>query len=88
MESSSVTQMTQHEATILELLKQRAGQVVSPAEIFAALYGDRDYQPTSNTIQVFMGRLRKKIDATMQVTTYRGKGYQLDYVAPSSEVAA
>lgn len=85
MENSSV--MTQHETTILELLKQRAGQVVPASEIVTALYGDRE-APPSNTVQVFMGRLRKKIDATMQITTYRGKGYQLDHVAPTTEVAA
>ncbi len=88
MEDTSVMQLPQTEATILELLKQKPGEVVTSQEIAEALYAGREDPPTSNTIQVFVGRLRKRLDATMQIKTLRGKGYRLDYIAPSTEVAA
>lgn len=79
MESSSVKEVTQHEATILELLQQRPGQVVPVADIAAALYGDRQ-APASNTIQVFVGRLRRK--TAKPIKSVRNKGYMLA-VTPS-----
>jgi DNA-binding response OmpR family regulator len=88
MEDTSVMQMPAAETIILELLKQKPGEVVTSQEIAEALYAGREDPPTSNTIQVFMGRLRKRLDATMQITTLRGKGYRLDYIASSAEVAA
>jgi biotin operon repressor len=80
MESSSV--MTQHEATILELLQKRPGQVVPLSEITAALYGEK--APASNTIQVFVGRLRKK--TAKPIKAVRGQGYLLA-VTPSKYYA-
>jgi len=88
MESTDASQMPKPEAIILELLKQRAGEVVTSQQIAEALYAGREKLPTSNTIQVFVARLRKRLNATMQITTLYRQGYRLDYVAPSTEVAA
>ena len=46
---------------MLEYLARRAGQLVSRAEIAAHVWDD-SFDPFSNAIEVYMNRLRKKID--------------------------
>ncbi|HEV2835661.1 MAG TPA: winged helix-turn-helix domain-containing protein, partial [Pyrinomonadaceae bacterium] len=65
---------------LLEYLARRAGQLVSRAEIAAHVWDDT-FEPFSNTIEVYMNRLRKKIDdncAVKLLHTRRGEGYMLD----------
>jgi two-component system OmpR family response regulator len=50
-------------------------RVVSRTELVEHLY-DQDFDRDSNTIEVFIGRLRKKIPAEV-ITTVRGLGYRL-----------
>ncbi|HMN21379.1 MAG TPA: response regulator transcription factor [Ottowia sp.] len=67
--------LTSHEFKLLALLMQRKGQVLSRTELSEHLYAydsDRD----SNTIEVFVGRLRKKLPPG-SIETVRGLGYRL-----------
>ncbi len=67
--------LTSHEFKLLSLLMQRKGQVLSRTELAEHIYphdSDRD----SNTIEVFVGRLRKKLPPG-SIETVRGLGYRL-----------
>ena len=67
--------LTSHEFKLLSLLMQRKGEVLSRTELAEHIYpqdGDRD----SNTIEVFVGRLRKKLPPG-SIETVRGLGYRL-----------
>ena len=72
--------LTAKEYALLEFLAQRAGQLVSRTEIAAHVWDD-SFDPFSNTIEVYMNRLRKKIDdahAVKLLHTRRGEGYILE----------
>lgn len=74
-------QLTAKEYALLEYLARRAGQLVSRAEIAAHVWDDT-FDPFSNTIEVYMNRLRKKIDGNQGVKllhTRRGEGYTLEF---------
>jgi len=73
-------QLTAKEYALLEYLARRQGQLVSRAEIAAHVWDD-SFDPFSNTIEVYMNRLRKKIDSdhpTKLLHTRRGEGYILE----------
>src|SRR4029453_4188878 len=73
-------QLTAKEYALLEYLARRAGQLVSRAEIAAHVWDDT-FDPFSNTIEVYMNRLRKKIDGKHSLKllhTRRGEGYILE----------
>ena len=73
-------QLTAKEYALLEYLARRAGQLVSRAEIAAHVWDD-SFDPFTNTIEVYMNRLRKKIDDKHSVKllhTRRGEGYILE----------
>jgi two-component system response regulator PhoP len=64
---------------LLEYLMLRAGQVVSKAELTEKLY-EQDFERDSNTIEVFIGRLRRKLDPDdryQPIETLRGRGYRV-----------
>jgi two-component system response regulator PhoP len=70
---------TTFEYRILEHLMLRAGQVISKTELTERLY-DEDFERDSNVIEVFIGRLRRKLDPQDQlkpIETLRGRGYRL-----------
>ncbi len=67
--------LTSHEFRLLAYLMHHAGKVVSRTELVEHLY-DQDFDRDSNTIEVFVGRLRKKMGVDM-VETVRGMGYRL-----------
>jgi|SRR5436190_410673 len=72
--------LTAKEYALLEYLAQRAGQLVSRAEIAAHVWDD-SFDPFSNAIEVYMNRLRKKIDDNHSLKllhTRRGEGYILE----------
>ena len=72
--------LTAKEYALLEYLARRAGQLVSRAEIAEHVW-DESFDPFSNTIEVFVNRLRKKIDESHPVKlihTRRGEGYILE----------
>jgi len=71
-------ELTSFEYKILEYLMVRAGQVISKTELTERLY-DQDFERDSNVIEVFVGRLRKKLDPDNSINpieTLRGRGYR------------
>ena len=67
--------LTSHEYRLLAYLMHHQDRVVSRTELVEHLY-EQDFDRDSNTIEVFIGRLRKKIPAQM-IKTVRGLGYCL-----------
>jgi len=73
-------ELTAKEYALLEFLARHAGRLVSRTEIAAHVWDD-SFDPFSNTIEVYMNRLRKKIDdehAVKLIHTRRGEGYILE----------
>jgi two-component system OmpR family response regulator len=67
--------LTSHEYRLLSYLMHHQGRVVSRTELVEHLY-DQDFDRDSNTIEVFVGRLRKKLPSDL-IETVRGLGYCL-----------
>lgn len=67
--------LTAHEFRLLAYLMHRPGQVVSRTELTDHLYA-QDFDRDSNTIEVFVGRLRRKLPPET-IETVRGLGYRL-----------
>lgn len=71
-------ELTSYEYRIVEHLMMRAGEVISKSELTDRLY-DQDFERDSNVIEVFIGRLRKKLDpdnSLKPIETLRGRGYR------------
>lgn len=68
--------MTAQEYKLLSYLIHHKGKVVSRTELIEHIY-DQDFDRDSNTIEVFVTRIRKKLGADV-ITTIRGLGYSLD----------
>jgi two-component system OmpR family response regulator len=73
--SGQPVKLTSHEYRLLAYLMHHTERVVSRTELVEHLY-DQDFDRDSNTIEVFIGRLRKKIPPDM-IKTVRGLGYRL-----------
>jgi len=71
----TAVKLTSLEYRLLAYLMHHQGRVVSRTELVEHLY-DQDFDRDSNTIEVFVGRLRKKIGSDM-IRTIRGLGYCL-----------
>lgn len=71
----SPIKLTSHEYRLLSYLLHHQGKVISRTELTEHLY-DQDFDRDSNTVEVFVGRLRKKIGSDM-IETIRGLGYRL-----------
>ena len=72
--------LTAFEYTIIETLIRNAGKAVSKDTLMLQLYPDAELRE-SHTIDVLMGRLRKKLQAEHEsevITTIRGQGYRFD----------
>jgi two-component system, OmpR family, response regulator len=65
--------LTSHEYRLLAYLMHHTGRIVSRTEIVEHLY-DQDFDRDSNTVEVFVGRLRKKLGVDI-IQTMRGLGY-------------
>lgn len=77
--AGTAVELTGFEYRLLEYLMMHAGEVISKTQITEALY-DQDFERDSNVIEVFIGRLRKKLDpegATKPIETLRGRGYRM-----------
>ena len=68
--------LTSHEYRLLSYLMHHAGRIVSRGELTEHLY-DQDFDRDSNTIEVFIGRLRKKLGMDI-IQTVRGLGYLIE----------
>ena len=74
-----VVPLTTREYALLEFLARRVGQVVGRAEISEHVW-DESYDPMSNVIDVYVQRLRRKLDDPRRdslISTRRGEGYAL-----------
>ena len=81
--------LSPREYHLLELLARKAGAVVSRPEIWAHVY-EFDSDTTSNVVDVYIGYLRKKLDAPdtpSLIETVRGHGYRLRTDSDSSPAA-
>ena len=77
--AGAAIELTAFEYRLLEYLMLRAGQVVSKTELTEKLY-EQDFERDSNTIEVFVGRLRRKLDPDgdrQPIETLRGRGYRI-----------
>jgi two-component system copper resistance phosphate regulon response regulator CusR len=75
-------QLTTKEYALLEFMVRRRGEVVSRADIAEHVWDD-SFDPMSNLIEVYVQRLRRKIDDAHPVKllwTRRGAGYLLQAV--------
>jgi two-component system, OmpR family, response regulator len=71
--------LTAREFDVLALLVRRAGQVLSKAEILDAVW-DSDFEGDPNIIEVYVRRLRRKVDEPFgrrSIETVRGAGYRM-----------
>jgi two-component system response regulator PhoP len=76
--NGAAIELTTFEYRILEHMMLRAGDVISKTELTERLY-DQDYERDSNVIEVFIGRLRRKLDpdeSLRPIETLRGRGYR------------
>ena len=70
--------LTAYEYKMLEYLMMHPGQVISKSELTEHLYA-QDYDRDSNVLEVFVRRLRQKLDpaqALKPIATVRGQGYR------------
>jgi len=77
--NGAAVELTAYEYKVLEYLALHAGQVVSKTELTEHLY-EQDYDRDSNVLEVFVGRLRRKLDpenSLKPIETLRGRGYRL-----------
>ncbi|MEM9999570.1 MAG: response regulator transcription factor [Pseudomonadota bacterium] len=68
--------LTSHEFRLLSYLMHHKAKVISRTELIEHLY-DQDFDRDSNTVEVFIGRLRKKMGVDL-IETIRGLGYRLN----------
>jgi two-component system response regulator PhoP len=71
-------ELTSFEYRILEHLMLKAGEVISKTDLTEHLY-EQDFERDSNVIEVFVGRLRRKLDPEDRIKpieTLRGRGYR------------
>ena len=73
--------LTANEFKVLAYLMHHQGKVISRTELTEHIY-DQDFDRDSNTIEVFVGRLRKKLAVDL-IQTVRGLGYRLEPPAES-----
>lgn len=72
-------ELTAYEYKVLEYLMFRKGELISKSVLTSHIY-DEDFDRDSNVIEVFIGRLRKKLDpdgTRKPIETFRGRGYRI-----------
>ena len=73
--NGALVRLTTHEFRVLSYLMHHSGRVVSQSELVEHIY-ERDADRDSNTVEVFIARLRKKVGANA-IVTVRGLGYRM-----------
>ncbi len=76
--NGKTVELTSYEYRVLEYLMMHSGEVISKTVLTDHLY-EQDYDRDSNVIEVFVGRLRRKLDPDNQlkpIETLRGRGYR------------
>jgi two-component system OmpR family response regulator len=71
----AVVKLTSHEFRVLSYLMHHRGRVVSQAELTDHIYA-QDFDRDSNTVEVFVARLRRKLGSSL-IETVRGLGYRM-----------
>jgi DNA-binding response OmpR family regulator len=77
--ADALLSLTAREFDVLEFLVRRAGQVLRKEEILAGVW-DYDFDGDPNIVEVYVGRLRRKVDEPFDrhsIETVRGAGYRL-----------
>jgi two-component system OmpR family response regulator len=82
--NGAAVKLTSHEYRLLSYLMHHVGRIVSRTELVEHLY-DQDFDRDSNTIEVFVGRLRKKLGVDI-IQTARGLGYIVEGEAAPAKV--
>lgn len=80
----SALKLTSHEFRLLSYLMHHMDKVISRTELVEHLY-DQDFDRDSNTIEVFVGRLRRKMGIDL-IETVRGMGYRMNSGADTEGV--
>ncbi|MGA0838720.1 MAG: response regulator [Pseudomonadales bacterium] len=70
------SELTAFEYRVLEYLMLHPDRVISKTELTDHLY-EQDFERDSNVIEVFIGRLRRKLEPYPLIRTVRGQGYRL-----------
>ncbi len=76
--------LTAYEYKVLEYMMLHRGEVISKSQLTEHLY-DQDYDRDSNVLEVFIGRLRRKLDPEgrlQPIETLRGRGYRFKPANP------
>jgi two-component system OmpR family response regulator len=73
--SGAPVKLTSHEFRVLSYLMHHSGRVVSRTELVDHIYA-QDFDRDSNTVEVFIARLRRKLGAA-SIETVRGLGYRI-----------
>jgi len=76
----ALVELTAYEYKVLEYLMLNPSRVVSKTELTDHLY-EQDFDRDSNVIEVFVGRLRKKLNPINPIRTIRGQGYRFSLEA-------
>ncbi|HVH35320.1 response regulator transcription factor [Tahibacter sp. UC22_41] len=85
---SKPVDLTSYEYKVLEYLMLHAGELVSKADLTEHIY-QQDFDRDSNVLEVFIGRLRRKLDPDghlKPIETVRGRGYR--FAIPRSDLTA
>jgi two-component system OmpR family response regulator len=74
--SGTPVRLTSHEFRVLSYLMHHRGRVVSQGELSEHIYA-HDLDRDSNTVEVFVARLRRKLGPSL-IETVRGLGYRIE----------
>ena len=90
--SGQVVKLSRREHAIFQQLVLNAGRVVSKATIYDAVYGMSEEQPFDKVIDVYICKIRKKIDQSAAsghnyIETVHGRGYKFAAVAETMKRA-
>jgi two-component system OmpR family response regulator len=78
--NGSPVRLTSHEFRVLSYLMHHRGHVVSQRELTEHIYS-QDFDRDSNTVEVFIARLRRKLGPSL-IETVRGLGYRISAEEP------
>jgi two-component system OmpR family response regulator len=81
--SGEPLELSAREVSLLEIFLQRAGRLVSKEQLMARLSESGEEQVSPNAIEVYVHRLRKKLEpGGVRIATVRGLGYSLERSEP------
>ena len=90
LDDDTELELTAYEYKVIEYLVMNSDKVISKTELTEHIY-EQDFDRDSNVIEVFVGRLRKKLDPKgnlKPIETLRGRGYRWNLTAINNETTA